>query len=169
MIKLGFYDSIFYPDNGIVLSNSGKLVFYGTCRIGGNSVIATGPKGIINFGNNFRATTSLKLCSFDSITFGENTLIGWDVIIQDTDFHPLYNKEKEQYSTPTIPIFIGTKNWIASKCMIMKGVRTPSDVVFGAGSIVTSSTEYQSYGVYGGSPIKCISQNKERVLEHDDI
>lgn len=27
------------------------------------------------------------------------------------------NKEKEQYSSPTIPIFIGTKNWIASKCI----------------------------------------------------
>jgi acetyltransferase-like isoleucine patch superfamily enzyme len=169
MIKLGLNSSIFYPEKGIVISNHGKLVFHGRCSIGNNSVVSTGINGTINFGDSFRATTSLKICSHDTITFGEQTLIGWDVIIQDTDFHLLFDKEKQTYTNPTKAINIVNKNWLASKTMILKGVNTPNDVVFGAGSIATSSTRYQAYCVYAGSPIKCISQNKERILGHDDI
>lgn len=55
--------------------------------IGSNSSVCVGEKGTLILGENFAASASLKLICYHHVSFGTNTLIGWDCIFCDTDFH----------------------------------------------------------------------------------
>ena len=87
MIQLGKPTVSIFPNNGIIWDNKGCISFLGNAHIGNNSSISTGNTGMIEFGNNFRATTTVRIISYDKITFGKNCLIGWDCLFTDTDFH----------------------------------------------------------------------------------
>ena len=63
------------------------------------SAISVGPKGIIEFGNDFLATANTKLISFNNIVFGKYCRVAWEVIVMDTDLHQTINKETGKKNT----------------------------------------------------------------------
>ena len=90
MIKLGFPTVSLYPNTGITIENhGGTIIFHGICSIGNNSYISISQKGIVEFGDNFCASTTLRLTSYDKIVFRNCVRCGWDTLIMDTDFHKL--------------------------------------------------------------------------------
>lgn len=89
LVKLGRNTVSIYPNSGISLENRGKIIFNGKLTIGNASAISVGRTGILEFGDNVAATTSLKLACYNSIHFHDNVLIGWDCLMTDTDFHKL--------------------------------------------------------------------------------
>jgi acetyltransferase-like isoleucine patch superfamily enzyme len=169
MIRLGFPRCATYPNSGITWRNRGKIVFKGRCIIGNDCYIIVGKQGLLIFGDDFKVNAGMKLVSECSITFGNHTLIGWGVIITDTNFHYLYDIEKGKCKGAFSPILIGNNNWFATQCYIMQGVRTPDNCVFGARSIVTRGGHYESNCVYGGSPIQVLSRNVIRDYKNDLI
>ena len=65
MIRLGFMRIHLFPNSGIVWENQGgKIVFHGSCHIGNASAIVVGKTGNIVLGNNFMATSALKMLSY---------------------------------------------------------------------------------------------------------
>lgn len=89
LVKLGCNVASIYPNSGISLENSGKIIFNGKLTIGNASAISVGRAGILEFGNNVAATSSLKLVCYNSINLYDNVLVGWDCMMTDTDFHKL--------------------------------------------------------------------------------
>lgn len=78
MIRLGFPTVSLFPNSGITFENQGgSILFHGKCSIGNNSAISIGRKGFVEFGNDFKSTTSLRLTSYDKITFGDRVRLGW--------------------------------------------------------------------------------------------
>lgn len=140
MIRLGVFTVDTYPNNGITLNLRGKMVFKGKCSIGNNSYISTGEKSTIEFGNNFGATTTLRLVSYNKVVFGDNVLIGWDCLFTDTDFHRL-TLENNQLTKGYGSIEIGDNNWIANGCRILKNTKTPNDIVVSAYTILTKEVK----------------------------
>lgn len=63
MIQLGKPMVSIFPNNGIIWDNKGCISFLGNAHIGNNSSISTGNTGMIEFGNNFRATTTVRIIS----------------------------------------------------------------------------------------------------------
>ena len=166
MIRLGFHGGHMYPNNGIHLTQEGgTTIFKGRCVIGNNSFIVQGKNSTITFGSNFMASTSLKLISYKSVTFGDHTIMGWNCVVMDTNFHPLYDIEKQAFKKAFGPINIGNDNWFASECRIMHSVSTPERCIFGLGSIVTNGSDFQPYCVHGGSPLRVISKNVKLVYD----
>lgn len=43
----------------------------------------------------------------------------------DTNFHPLYDMEKDSFKRAYGPIKIGDYNWFAMQCKVMHSVETP--------------------------------------------
>jgi acetyltransferase-like isoleucine patch superfamily enzyme len=168
MIRLGFPKSVLFPNAGITLQNKGIIVFNGKCEIGNNSYIVCLESGRIEFGNDFTATSGLKIVSACGITFGEHTLIGWENVIMDTNFHPLYNMEKESFDKAYGEIKIGDNNWFSSYCMILHSVETPNDIVFGTHAIVKGK-HFEPFCVYGGNPLRIIKTNVKRIVGNDTI
>lgn len=169
MIRLGYFGGHMYPNNGIHWTHRGTIVFKGKCMIGNNSFIVTGENGRIVFGNDFLVTTSFKLISFIGINFGKETRLGWDVLIMDTNFHPLYDMKNKKFKKAYEPIYIGDNNWIGTGVMVMPGVTTPKRCIFGAKTIVTRGGNYESYCIHGGVPIGILSRNIMRIIGKDKI
>lgn len=169
MVRLGFLTSVVYSNNGITIKNEGTIIFKGRCCIGNDSYIVTGKKGIIIFGQDFKATAGLKLVSECGITFGKNVLIGWGNIIIDTNFHPLFDRNLQNFKKSYGSIEIGDNNWLSSQCMVMHSVRTSKDCVFGTRCLLTKNCNYESHNVYGGAPARVICRNVERIVGQDSI
>lgn len=169
MIKLGMFTSATHPNTGITIRNEGQLVFKGKCHIGNDTYVICGKHGKIIFGDDFRATCGMKIISECGISFGEHTLLGWGVVAIDTNFHPLYDMEKEKFKKAFAPIVIGKNNWFGMNCLIMPGVTTPEYCIFGARTVVTRGGHYESYCVHGGSPIRVLSRNVQRIIGKDSV
>ena len=169
MIRLGFPRAATYPNNGITWKNQGKVIFKGSCVIPGDCYVVVGKQGIVSFGDDFNSNAGLKLVSYCNVVFGNHARIGWGVIIMDTNFHPLYDMENKMFKKAFSPIIIGDYNWFGTQCYIMHGVKTPERCIFGARSIVTRGGQFESFCVYGGSPLHVLSRNVMRDYDHDQI
>lgn len=147
----------------------GVIVFKGTCEIGNNSFICQGKDSTIIFGEDFLASTSLKLISFKNVEFGNHVRMGFDCFVMDTNFHPLYDMQKQKFKRAYGPIKVGDNNWFGTQCKIMHSVTTPKRCIFGMGSIVTRGCDFESYAVHGGSPLRVLSRNVKRIIGKDKI
>lgn len=168
MIQMGFRTCSLFPDNGISWENhGGTVVFKGRAIIGNNSYLSIGPKGVLTIGDDFIVTAGLHIVTYRSITFGEKTRLGWNTLFMDTNFHPLYDMEKKRYKKASGPIEIGDCNWIGTNCKVMHSVTTPPRCIFGMDSVITRSSEMESYCVMGGSPLRILSRNVIRDYDHE--
>lgn len=169
MILLGAHGGRMYPNNGIEWTNEGEVVFKGKCMIGNNSFLVTGKQGRIEFGADFMSTASLKIISFCGITIGKHVRLGWEVMIMDTNFHPFYDREKQKFKRAYGKIVIGDNNWISTQSVVLNSVETPHHCYFGLRSVITRGGDYESYCLYGGSPLRVLSRNVERIIGQDKI
>lgn len=120
---------------------------------GASIVILDG--GRLTLGRGSYMNSSLIQCA-KSISIGDNCAIAGDVLIQDTDFHPIIDeigKEKE-YSRP---VTIGNKVWICAKAIILKGVTVGDGAIIAAGAVVTK--DVPPYSLVGGNPARVIKEN----------
>jgi acetyltransferase-like isoleucine patch superfamily enzyme len=81
------------------------------------------------------------ICSAQSVTIGEGTLLGANVVIADTDFHPIASQGR-RYSRADVaisPVTIHENVFIGMNSLIMKGVVIGANSIIGAGSVVTKS------------------------------
>lgn len=171
MIRFGERLVSLYPNGGLIWENhGGKVIFKGNCTIGNASAISIGEKGICSFGNNFRANASFKLTSHYQITFGENTLIAWDLIVMDTSFHRLKDVNGNFKSRGYAPVVIGKNNWITTRCMILSGTKTPDYCSVGAGSILNKDyTHFPTHILIAGNPIEIKAKDVWIDLTDHDI
>lgn len=169
MIRLGFYTSTVYPNTGVVLNIEGTMVFNGSCFMGNETYIVVGKQGRLVFGDDFKATCGTKIICMYRISFSIHTLLGWEVCIIDSNFHPLYNLETKEFKKAYERIEISENNWFAMNCLVLPGVHTPANCVFGARTILTKNAKYESYCVHGGNPIRILCRNVERIIGQDSI
>lgn len=170
MIQMGFKTCHLYPDAGIVYENNGGgIIFKGSCRIGNDSSILVGKNGTLIFGEDFANTARAKIICSTSIIFGNHCRLGWDTIVMDTSFHPLYDMEKKKFNSACKPIVIGDYNWFGLQCIVMPGVNTPERCIFGLRSIVNRNAHVDSYCTHGGYPLTILRKNVMRILGQDQI
>ena len=83
------------------------------------------------------------ICAAWSVEIGKRVLIGSDVMIADTDFHPLdpVNRHLAPVPEPSESdgIVIGDDVFIGARAIILKGVTIGERSVIGANSVVTRS------------------------------
>ena len=157
MIKIGFGDVGHYDrkrSRGI-WQVSGTVSFGGKASIGHGSKISV--RGALKLGADFNMTAESTIVCAKEIRFGNDCLLSWDILVMDTDEHPLYNKENERIN-PDKAIQVGNHVWIGCKCVLLKGAVVPDNTVVAAGTLLTSSFSGE-HQVIGGNP--------PTVLKHD--
>lgn len=112
----------------------------------------------ICIGNNV-GISGATIYSRNSITIGDNTLIGGNVKIIDNDFHPV--EAETRRTTPhehmkTAPIVIGENVFIGCNSLILKGVTIGDNAVIGAGSVVIK--DIPANCMAAGNPAKIIKE-----------
>lgn len=81
-----------------------------------------------------------SICAATSVQVGARCLIGADVIIADTDFHPLSVQGRRHApieAAACAPVVIEDDVFLGARSMVLKGVRIGAGAVVGAGSVVT--------------------------------
>lgn len=97
---------------------------------------------VILIGNDV-GISGASICSAKRIEIGDQTMLGANIIIADTDFHSMspnnrrYNKDESMILSSEV--IIGENVFIGANSIILKGVNIGSNSVIGAGSIVTNN------------------------------
>lgn len=111
-----------------------------------NAELELGHKSYINHDSEIRCR--------EHITIGNNVNIAYGVLIQDSDYHTIYEEGKAK--PQTLPIVIEDDVWIGANAIILKGVTLGKGCVVAAGAVVTKSVP--AYALVGGNPAKVIKE-----------
>lgn len=136
------------------LGERSVLTSYGFQMYEGAAIVLV-EGGRLTLGHNSYMNASLIQCA-SSITIGDNCAIASDVLIQDTDFHPMLDEDGNE-KTYTKPISIGNHVWICAKATILKGVTIGDGAIVAAGAVVTK--DVPPYTLVGGNPARVIKEN----------
>ena len=114
----------------------------------------------ISIGNNV-GMSGTTIYSFNSIEIGDNTLIGANTKIIDSDFHPVNAVDRlencdNKNKTQSKPIKIGSNVFIGCNCIILKGSIIGDNCVVGAGSVVCG--HFESNTIIAGNPARVIKE-----------
>lgn len=139
----------FKKERTIWQNNNGTVVFNGRAFIGSGARISVNKEAILTFGKNFCITGGSSIICSKAISFGENCLLSWDILIMDTDFHNIIDSNNIIVNKPK-PITIGDHVWIGCRSLILKGVSICNDVVIAAGCRITKDITAPHVIVGGG-------------------
>lgn len=169
MIVLGRYFVSIFPNNGIVIDNSGVIEFHGRCAIGNNSYLSVGSKGHLIFGDNFACSTTLKLVCHWNICFGYNVHVGWDNLFMDTDFHKMKYVDGRPSPKSYGSIYIDDECWLGSKNIVMKNTKLPKQCTVATNSMLNKKYDCPKKSLLAGQPAKVIKSGIYRDFEDDII
>ena len=123
-------------------------------------VLSARKRGNIRIGNNCGISGSV-IVSEDSVTLGNNVLVGVNCVITDTDFHSVAaevrrapSADKEKHCTK--PVVIEDDVWLGMNVIVLKGVTIGSGSVIAAGSVVVKDIPPGSLA--GGNPAEVIKK-----------
>src|SRR5438128_953525 len=103
----------------------------------------------IRIGNGTYLNRSCEIVAGQEVVIGRDCKIARDVIIMDTDQHPLPGAE-----LITAPVIIGDDVWVGARAIILKGVTIGAGAIVGAGSVVTRDVPPRA--VVAGVPARVI-------------
>ena len=157
MIKIGFGDVGHYDRkrSRSIWQVSGTVAFGGKASIGHGSKLSV--RGNLTLGADFNMTAESTMVCAHKISFGNDCLLSWDILIMDTDEHPIINQDGIR-TNPDKPIFVGNHVWIGCKCTLLKGTEIPNNTVVAAGTLLTSAFSGKNQ-IVGGNPPTILKNN----------
>ena len=121
------------------------------------TIIIAKKGGKIRIGKNV-GISGATVYAWNHIEIGDNTLIGANCKILDSDLHPIdpENRLKADYAdyVKTAPVVIGKNCFIGCNSLILKGVTIGDNSTIGAGSVVTKNIPANV--IAAGNPAKVI-------------
>ena len=144
-----------WPPMPKVINKGGKIEAE-NCQFYGGVRIEIGKNGVLSIGNGTYINRNTLIICHDKIDIGRDCKISWDVIIMDTDQHPIKGKTIENR-----PVYIEDNAWIGCRCIILKGVRIGKGAIIAAGSVVTK--DVPPWTIFGGVPARQLAVLEEHT------
>lgn len=158
-IRLGVSDvGIFEEkDDRFIWQVSGKVVFRGVTFLGIGCKISVAEGAELIFGERVKITALATIIAHKKIEIGNHSLLSWNILIMDTDFHKLIDEHNNIINNPA-EIYIGEHVWIGCNCTILKKAKIANNTVVAASTLVNSLIEGENQ-LIGGQPCRIIRQN----------
>ena len=152
MIQLGFGDvGIFDQQRSRSMWQvSGEVVWRGRARLGHGCKLSV--DGRLDMGDGLLITAESAIVARRAVTLGRGVLVSWDVLVMDTDLHPLLSADGQRLNQDA-PVVIGDDVWIGARALVLKGVHLANGTIVAAASTVTRSVDTPRT-LIGGSPAK---------------
>lgn len=137
----------------------------GTIRIGnrcslwshmGTTQLYADREALLEIGDDTFINTACILSASERISIGRNCQVANQVIIMDGDFHGVENRDDKGKSGA---IIIEDGVWLATRCMVLKGVRVGRGATVAAGAVVTK--DVAPYTLVAGVPARVIRKLPE--------
>lgn len=112
--------------------NLGGILEAGNCLFFPGVRLEVGMGGRLSIGTGTYLNRNTEVIAWHEVTIGRDCMIAWDVLIMDTDQHPLPGRALINRS-----VHIGDRVWIGARAIVLKGVTIGDDAIIGAGAVVT--------------------------------
>lgn len=124
----------------------------------------------IEVGKNFFANYNCTILDVAKVTIGDNCFMAPNVAIY-TAGHPIYPDVRSAIWEYGKQVTIGDNVWIGGNTVICPGVNIGSNVIIGAGSVVTK--DIPDWAVAAGNPCKVLrmitEDDKRRLFRDEEI
>lgn len=137
---------------------SGKIVFHGNVNFGSGTKISVGRGATLSIGKNFSVTGDTSIICKKHVNIGDNSILSWDCLIMDTDYHHIYDDKGVEINKPS-PIFIGDNVWIACRTTILKGSKISNGSIIACSALITSDIDTPNSIIGGENKLKFIREN----------
>lgn len=148
---LGIKDSFY---SRTIWDNLGTMVVKGKAHVGRGTKISIHKNAVLTLGQDFTVTGNTEIICDKKVSFGNDCLISWDVLIMDTDTHPVLFEGNVTNESKSITI--GNHVWIGCRVVILKNVSIASDTIVSASSLLSRSIEEAGCVVGGHGKTACI-------------
>ena len=121
-------------------------------------IVTRTPEARIKIGSNV-GISGATIYARNSITIGDDTMVGGNAKILDNDFHPLDPEGRlkdDKSAIKSRPVVIGKNCFIGCNAIILKGTVLGDNCVVGAGAVVSGVFDKNS--VIVGNPAKTIKK-----------
>lgn len=152
--KVGLFD---FHRSRTIWQVDGNVEFKGRLSIGHGSKVVVAKSGELVFGSDSKVTAESSIVCFKKVSIGSNCLISWDVLIMDTDFHLIKNKDGFVINENK-EVIIGDKVWIGCRCLILKGSQIPNGCVLAAQSTINKKFTKEK-SIVGGIPATILGRD----------
>ena len=147
--SLGFLDK---HNCRTIWNVAGTLYVHGKASIGQGGCVEVEKDAVMTLGRNFNVTGRSVLLCTDQITFGDDCLLSWDLLIMDTDWHKVISTTDGGILNPSKPINIGNHVWIGCRSLILKGVNISDNVIVAANSTISRNID-EEFVVVGSNGV----------------
>jgi len=122
------------------------------------------PGAIISLGDDVGVSGG-SICSAVNVAIGNGTMLGANVTVVDTDFHPIDGRQRRYAPLPEPiaedAVVIGSNVFIGTGAIILSGTHLGDDCVVGAGAVVKG--HFEGGVVLAGNPARVIGSVPKRV------
>ncbi len=131
--------------------NDGGDIIIENCQFYQGVRLEVGRNALLRIGNGTYLNRNTVVVVQEKVEIGRDCRIAWDVVIMDSDLHPIDGRTMENK-----PVIIEDNVWIGCRCIILKGVRIGKGAIIAAGSVVTKNVPPDS--IAAGVPARILSK-----------
>jgi acetyltransferase-like isoleucine patch superfamily enzyme len=126
-------------------------------------VLSTRRRGAVIIVGEKCGATGAVLVADERIEVGNRVLLGANVVVTDTDFHPLDAEARQRapQEGAHAPVIIEDDVFVGTQALILKGVRIGRGAVVGAGAVVTR--DVPAGAVVAGNPARVVGTAQGRA------
>ncbi len=136
LVKIGFSGS--YALGGAsYFENRGKIVIKGKATFSRGIQLIVGSKGCLEIGSDFRCNANCIINVGNQISFGNDCLLSWNIMILDGDGHKIYFIDDSSMKMKKKQISVGNHVWICANSTILKGATIADNSIVAAGTTVS--------------------------------
>lgn len=136
-----------------ILNISGRLELMANMQLGAGSRLVIGKEGVMKIQGNVSNSAGTTIICHDLIVIEDKTVISWDTLITDRDFHYLLDINTGHTRPEHKPIIIGKGVWICAGSKVLKGASMPDGSVLSAGSILSRAVEEKNCILMGNPAV----------------
>ncbi len=126
--------------------------------------LATGPGGVLEIGNQVNINYGTSIGCLSSIRIGNRVRIGTFVLIVDSDFHGLHQRNLRPHPHPVV---IEDDVWLGAKSTVLKGVTVGRGSVVGTSAVVTN--DVPPFSIVAGVPARKVGEiDPEKFVPEGD-
>ena len=153
-IKIGMWGGSYGLRQGktrFCVFDDSTVIFNGKACISKGSNVVVRQGATLSFGQDFFCNANCNILANKEISFGDSTLMGWNITVLDNDGHPIYWKGEVQETS--LPVRIGEHCWIGSHATILKGVNIATGTIIPYGCTIHKSNDIPEC-IFNNKPLK---------------